>query len=84
MDAALSPLVLWSLRFLEKGLLYFYSDLFGQLNFLKMAVTSAEDYRSFEEYVNKYEDNKRFNYFFVFCLLEFMSFLYEISLSFEN
>lgn len=44
----------------KKGLLYcyFYHDLFGQLNFLKMAVTSAEHYISFEEYVNKYEDNK--------------------------
>lgn len=41
----------------KKGLLYyFYHDLFGQLNFLKMAATSAEDYTSFEEYVNKYED----------------------------
>lgn len=65
MDAALSPLVLWSLRFFEKGLQYFYRDLFGQLNFLKMTVTSTEDYRSFEEYVNKYENNKRFNYFFL-------------------
>lgn len=62
MDAALSLVVLWSLRFKKKkkGLVcsYFYHDLFGQLNFLKMAVTCAEHYRSFGEYVNKYEDNK--------------------------
>lgn len=35
-----------------------------------MAVTSAEDYRSFEEYVNIHEDNKnkRLNYFFKFII----------------